>query len=298
MQRYRGPAPRRNWPQASPARGSSVLVCVQSATVSSRRFNCDLQDAHEKGYTSRPIHPSKLRAFMADEELTPFLKAMIVRSSLPLRTIETDFAVDSSGFSVSKFVRWFDEKYGVTRSGHDWVKVHVCTGVKTGATTAVAIYERDTNDCPILPELVKKTKENFTIREVSGDKGYLSAENIETVFAAGGIPFIMPKSNTTGAVGGMFEKMFRFYQYKQEEFLQHYHKRSNVESLFSAVKRKFGDSIRSRTPPAMVNECLAKFICNNLCCVIMSQIELGIEAEFWQNDKASEGELEILPLHG
>jgi transposase len=104
----------------------------------------------------------------------------------------------------------------------------------------------------------------------------------------------MPKSNTTGAVGGMFEKMFRFYQYKQEEFLTHYHKRSNVESLFSAVKRKFGDSIRSRTPSAMVNECLAKFICNNLCCVIMSQIELGIEAEFWQ--KEQEGTRDVLPL--
>lgn len=37
----------------------------------------------------------------------------------------------------------------------------------------------------------------------------------------------------------------------------------------------------------MVNECLAKFICNNLCCVIMSQIELGIEAEFWGNEKSA-----------
>ena len=39
----------------------------------------------------------------------------------------------------------------------------------------------------------------------------------------------------------------------------------------------------------MANEVLAKLVCNNICCVIMSQVELGIEAEFWQNDKASEG---------
>ena len=59
--------------------------------------------------------------------------------------------------------------------------------------------------------------------------------------------------------------------------MAHYHKRSNVESVFSMVKAKFRDSVRSKTDVAMVNETLAKFICNNLCCVIMSQAELGIE---------------------
>jgi hypothetical protein len=34
------------------------------------------------------------------------------------------FAPDFTGFSTSRFVRWFDEKYGVTRSGKDWVKAH------------------------------------------------------------------------------------------------------------------------------------------------------------------------------
>jgi hypothetical protein len=53
---------------------------------------------------------------------------------------------------------------------------------------------------------------------------------------------------------------------------------------FSAVKREFGDAVRSRNDVAMVNECLCKFLCNNLCCVILSQIELGIEAAFW-NEK-------------
>ena len=266
------------------------------STVSSRRFNCDLEDAHERGYTSRPIHPSKLRAFMAEEQLTPYLKAMIVRSSLPLKAIETDFAVDSTGFSTSKFVRWYDEKYGVTKTAHDWVKVHIACGVRTGVVTAAAIYGRDAADSPILPELVKKTSENFTVGDVSADKAYLSVENVETIHAAGGLPFIAPKSTTTGGAGGLFEKMFRFYQYKQDEFMQRYHLRSNVESTFSAIKRKFSDHIRSRTPAAMVNEALAKLLCNNLCCVIMSQCELGIEAEFWQNETASEGGREILPL--
>ncbi len=48
----------------------------------------------------------------------------------------------------------------------------------------------------------------------------------------------------------------------------HYHQRSNVESTFSTVKRKFGDYIRSKLETAMVNEDLRKFLCHNLCCLI------------------------------
>jgi transposase len=252
------------------------------STVSHRRFNCDLQDAHKAGHLTRPIHCNKVACFFENADLTPHLLSLIGQSSAPLAAVETDFAVDSSGFSTSKFVRWFDEKYGVERSGHDWVKVHLACGVKTHIVTAAAIYERDTADCPILPELVKGTAQRFTIREVSADKAYLSAENVETVAHYGGQAFIAPKVNTTGGVGGLFARMFHYYQFKQEEFMRHYHKRSNVESVFSAIKRKFGDHVRARTPAAMVNESLAKLVCHNLTCVIMSQCELGIDAEFWK----------------
>ena len=78
--------------------------------------------------------------------------------------------------------------------------------------------------------------------------------------------------------------MFHYFQFRKEEFEEHYHLRSNAESTFSSVKRKFTDYIRSRTPVAMVNEAPAKLLCNNLCCVILSQCELGIEAEFWNNE--------------
>jgi transposase len=262
--------------------------------MSNRRSGCDMADAVKRGHLSRPLHYSKVSHFLCEPELTPILGELVARSALPLRAVETQFAVDSSGFSVCKFVKWMDEKYGVERSGHDWVKVHVCTGVKTGVVTAVEIRDRDANDCPLLPGLVKATAASgFTVGEVSADKGYLSAENVETIASVGGTPFIAPKSNTTGGVGGLFAAMYHYYSYRRDEFLQHYHKRSNVESVFSAVKRKFGDSVRSRNDVAMVNEVLCKFLCNNLCCVILSQIELGIDAAFWPGD---EGRRDVLPL--
>jgi transposase len=142
--------------------------------------------------------------------------------------------------------------------------------------------------------LVRSTAEHFTVGEVSADKGYLSVENVETVAALGGVPFIAPKVTTTGDAGGLFEKMYHYYQFNRERFLHHYHKRSNVESTFSAVKRKFGDNVRARNSVAMANEILCKLVCQNLTCVILSQIELGIEAAFW--DEGEEGPRDVLPL--
>jgi hypothetical protein len=42
------------------------------------------------------------------------------------------------------------------------------------------------------------------------------------------------------------------------------------------------DKLRSKTDVAMTNEVLCKILCHNICCVIQSMYELGIEPTFWQ----------------
>jgi hypothetical protein len=78
--------------------------------------------------------------------------------------------------------------------------------------------------------------------------------------------------------------MFHYFQFKRDEFLQHYHKRSNVEATFSMIKRKFRDSLRSKTDVAMTNETLCKVLCHNLVVLIHEMLELGIDATFWPDD--------------
>lgn len=251
------------------------------STLSTRRFSCDLKDARDKGYISKAIHYNSVCAYLEWPKLTPVLNELIQQSCAPLRAIETDFAVDSSGFSTSRFVRWYDEKYGVRRNGHDWVKVHLMSGVKTNVVTAVEIKERSTGDSPMFRPLVETTKKSFKIKEVSADKAYSSVDNIEAVVEAGGTPYIPFKIDATPDQGGLWEKMFLFYQLHREDFLKRYHQRSNVESTFSMIKAKFRDHVRSRTDTAMKNEVLAKILSHNICCVIQSQCELGIEPVFW-----------------
>ncbi len=61
------------------------------------------------------------------------------------------------------------------------------------------------------------------------------------------------------------------------------------------MKRKFGDSIRSRNPVAMANEVYAKVLCHNLCVLIMSQCELRIEPVFWPDGPKGKSP-DVLPL--
>jgi transposase len=256
------------------------------STVSTRRFSCDLKDAEDRGFISKALHYNSICAYLEWNGLTPVLNDLIKLSCVPLRTIETDFAVDSSGFSTSRFVRWFDEKYGVHRTGHDWVKVHIMAGVKTNVVTSVEIRERSANDAPLFRPLVETTKKTFKVNEVSADKAYSSVENIEAVFDAGGTPYIPFKVNASDAKGGLWGKMYLYYELHRDEFLKSYHKRSNVESTFSMIKAKFRDHVRSRTDSAMKNEVLAKILCHNICCVIQSQSELGLDPVFWPSQSS------------
>jgi transposase len=250
------------------------------STMSSRRFMTDLKEAQEKGYLEKAPHFNSIFNYLELECLTPILHQLIMVSALPLKALESSFAVDSSGFSTCQYVRWFDAKYGKEVDVHDWIKVHLMTGVKTHVVTSVEITGRHDHDSQQLPPLVEKTAENFNIDEVSADKAYSSTDCHDAIAKIGGTPYIAFKTSATGAVGGLFQKMFHFYQYKRDEFLAHYHKRSNVETTFSMVKGKFGGSIRSKGNTAQTNEVLCKILCHNLCVLIQSMFEFGIEPRF------------------
>jgi transposase len=265
----------------------SVVFKVYS-TVSARRFTCDLEDAAERGFIQKAPHYNSVARGFEDESLTPILKTLIVESSKPLAAVETDFAPDSSGFATSRFARWFDIKYGKTMEERQWVKVHLMTGVKTNVVSAVEILGPNANDAPLLPALLKTTAETFTVKEVSADAGYLSGDNMQAIVDVGAMPYIAFKDNTTGGVGGIFAKMFHYYSFNKDEYLEHYHKRSNVESTFSMMKAKFGDAVRSKSDAAMVNEALAKVLAHNICCLIQSAYELGIVATFWEQEDEAE----------
>ena len=138
----------------------------------------------------------KVPAFFENDAFTPILKSLIAQSAVPLRSVETAFAIDSR-----KFERWYDQKYGATGNKCLWVKARVACGVKTNVVTAGRILDKDAADSPQFTPLVVETAKSFTIGEVSADKAYGSVENFDTGAGCGGTGFIAFKSNATYAAG-------------------------------------------------------------------------------------------------
>jgi transposase len=252
------------------------------AAVSSRRFMSDLKEQYVMRRISKLPCFNSINNYLVMEEMTPYLQALITRSSLPLKSVESAFAVDSSGFSTCQYVRWYDEKYGKEQSERDWVKAHVMCGVKTNIVTSAEISGAHNHDTNFFAPVVNETAKHFDVREISADKAYSNYANMRVTEAVGAVPYIDFKVNATDkGKCEVWNRMYHYYQFNRAAFLDFYHKRSNVESTFSMIKAKFGGFVRAKLPTAQVNEVLCKILCHNLCCLIQSSCELGIEAKFW-----------------
>ncbi len=252
------------------------------STVSCRRFMSDLADAYHKGYLARIPHFNSIFNYLELPEMTPILRTLIERSSLPMRGIETTFAVDSTGFTTCRYVRWYDAKYGQEMERHDWLKAHLMCGTTTNIVTSVEITGAYAHDSTQFAPLVKTTARNFPMYEVTADKAYSGRANLELVDQLHATPYIPFKSNSTGIYRSenLWDRLYHFYMLHRETFLEHYHRRSLAESTMWMIKAKFGDALRSKSDTAQVNELLCKVLCHNICVVIQSMYELGIEPDF------------------
>ena len=221
-----------------------LFCCVLRAYFgkSSRRSVSYLDYALAKKYIKRKPHFNTILKYYKEPELIRLLKHLIEQSGIPLKNFESDFTIDSSGFATSLFGRWLD----VRAKGHEkkriFKKAHITSGVRTNIITAIEVTPGYYADSPQFENLIRITSQSFNIKEVSGDKAYSSRANVSTVSKLGGIPYIVFKKNATNKSRGSLTltKMKDYFDEHYEEFMQHYHKRSNAETLFHMIKRKFG----------------------------------------------------------
>jgi len=264
-----------------------VFTCVFKvySMYSERRFMSDLRYVHEKGYVNRVPHYNSISNYMNKIELTNILIRLITKSSLPLVSIEDKFAVDSSGFSTSVYDQWFSEKYCQRTRYHKkrkpWVKCHIMCGVKTNIITSVKVETANRHDSKRFVELLNKTSSNFDISEVSADKAYISSSIFEAVDKIGAKAFIPFKKNNVMNEKSprLWKEMFLWFKMNEEDFMKHYHLRSNVESTFYMLKSKFGASVKSKNVIGQINEILCKILCHNICIVIREMYNLGMWTE-------------------
>lgn len=251
--------------------------------LSQRRAHTLYRNAEEREQIDNIPHFNRIGRVLNREDITSILHNLLKLSALPLKSVETQFAVDSSGFRTTQFGEYCREKHK-TKQKHRWVKAHIMVGTKTNVITGASTTKENASDTKEFKPLVLRAHEDgFDLKEVSADKAYISRENLSVVDEIGGTPYIpFRKDAIPNTRGGsvMWKKMFYYFQLRNEEFMEHYHQRSNVETAFFMVKQKFGETLKSKNLIAQQNELLCKFIAHNIVVLIHEMEELRIQPDF------------------
>ena len=268
-----------------------AIVIKVFTTLSGRRASTDIRACKERKRIEKMYAISTIFRAMLEEQTTAILLRLIEESAAPLAVLENrvgQFATDSTGFMTRVYERWFSHKHGKERAQHATVKLHIMVGTLTHVVTAAKVSGGA--DCPVLPELLTTTAEQFTVREVSADKAYLSKKNLAAINEIGAVPFIPFKENSVGmkSKSEYWRKMWCHFTLKSDDFAARYHRRSNVETAMHMIKSKFGAAVRAKLPIAQVNEILAKLVCHNLVCIVQAVEEFGIDVDFGKPAESTE----------
>lgn len=248
--------------------------------LSARRGDTDVRAAHSKGLIRAAPHYNSVLGSLGRPELTPIFKSLIIHSAAPLRAIERDFAVDATGFATTVYSPYYDVRIKKGRK-RQWIKAHAMVGVKTHIVTSVEVTTGNEHDSTQFGPLLRATGEHFQLGDITADKAYLTRGIVEQVEEAGGYPYIPMKENSRDSdEDDAWSRLYHLFHLNRTAFLAHYHQRSNVESVFSSMKRKFGGSLRSRTEQAQFNEVLAKVLCHNISAIVHASYKLGITPQY------------------
>jgi len=258
-----------------------VAVKKSHADLSCLRLHGTLDRQVEDGRLSAVPNYSLPSRILGQEDLTPVLIHLIRESAKPLAHAEAGgtIAIDSSGFTMSVFGAYYPETHDAARR-HEFVKAHIAVGVRTQIVTDVVVTDQHGGDSPQFKGLLQATIDSgFSPATVVADKAYLSRENYRFAEELGVQAYIPFRSNVGPQPKGIrvWRDMWHMFQIHREAFDDQYHRRVQVESTFSSVKRTLGEALFSRRPVARRNELLCKILSHNLQVLIAEMVKRGVD---------------------
>lgn len=116
----------------------------------------------------------------------------------------------------------------------------------------------------------------------------MSGDNMNAALMIGAIPYIAFRKDCVldeNYKSTIWKDLLYLFKTRDPLFTDHYFLRNNVEATFHSLKTKFGGQVRSKSPHGQVNEALCKVICHNICTLVHSIYELGIDPTSWSGEK-------------
>jgi hypothetical protein len=173
-------------------------------------------------------------------------------------------AIDSTGIKVTNRGQWMQDKWKIRKK--EYLKLHIAVNVKSKKILSMKVTDEHVHDSKALPELIEniiKSDNMVSIGKLFGDGAY-DSNNIFSFLSDNGIqPCIKVRKNSR--VGWKKGNTLRnLAVLDQKSDLQgwkdnvSYGRRWIVETVFSTIKRMFGEYVYSVRLKNMIQEMMLK----------------------------------------
>lgn len=192
--------------------------------------------------------------------------------------------VDASGIRTDKRSTWFCLRIKKEISKRDCDKLHIAICADLLLILNWRITDWKKHDCPFFRILLKPFK---ILGMVFADMGYLSRANFQLCMDKKGCAFIPFKKNSRGGSRGSSAWKFAFNLWKKCKWIYEniYHQRSKVESVFSVIKKRFGDKVSCKSAIMRRKEIALRLIAYNLRILICYQYANEHNLPLWVRAK-------------
>lgn len=174
--------------------------------------------------------------------------------------------LDSTGIKVTNRGEWLPHKWNVRKG---YLKMHVAVDIEKKKIVSLDVTSEEVYDGSRLKELVDNALENNTLERVIADGAYDSNENFQYLSNKNIEAAIKVRKNSSydRTVGCIPRKRIVLNQLKNFERWKtrvKYGSRWIAETVFSSVKRTFGEYVTAKRFPNMVKEMILKASLYNL----------------------------------
>ena len=231
-----------------------IQVLMQLEDKAFRDMPSFLTLLQEELHLARAIHFTTINKF-AKRIKQSFLESMIVK--MVTATESSLVAIDGTGFSLN-----VSSPYFCTIAGerNQFMQTNAAAEVKQRLIIAVRLRRKRRNENIDVPYLMKQSDKQLNLSAFLGDKGFDSQKNHDRAekYEA---RFIAPLRKKTRQIyrikGKDRKKLARNFPSEL------YHQRVIIESIFSAIKRRFGHVIYARKFHMQKNELMLRIIAYN-----------------------------------
>jgi hypothetical protein len=168
-------------------------------------------------------------------------------------------AIDSTGIKVSNRGEWIRHKWHIRKG---YLKIHVAVDIKKKKILSLEVTSEEVHDGKMLKRLVDNTLKSNTVKSLLGDGSYDSNKNFQYVSKNRIKVGIKTRRNSkvrpTNCKSrnmAVIRQQRNFKRWKQSVGYSH---RWMAETVFSSMKRMFGEHVSARKFPNMIKELFLK----------------------------------------